>query len=206
LRERVLDGIVAASERGASLKRLDSPAERLSKEPDRPDGNRILTRRFSMDEILNVLMSEARLSNAHIAKRLGKEEGEVAEAIERLEKDKVILGYKAIVDPAKTDDGKLIGIIEAKITPQRETGFNAIARRIYSFPEVELCYLLSGGYDLLVFVTGETLHDVARFVSEKLAPIEHVASTTTHFILKKYKESGVILDEPEKSDRLPISP
>ncbi len=159
-----------------------------------------------MKDILNLLMSEARLSNAEIATRLGKAEDEVAKEIADLEKDKVILAYKAIVDPEKAEDGTLVGIIEVKITPQRETGFDAIAQRIYSFPEVELCYLLSGGYDLLVFVSGETLHDVARFVSEKLALIEHVSSTTTHFILKKYKESGVILGGQEKSDRLPVSP
>ncbi len=159
-----------------------------------------------MKEILELLISEARLSNAEIATRLGKKEDEVAETIETLEKDKVILGYRAIVDPEKAEDGKLVGIIEAKIAPQRDTGFDAIAQRIYSFPEVELCYLLSGAYDLLVFVKGETLHDVARFVSEKLATMENVSSTTTHFILKKYKESGVILTEPEKSDRLPVSP
>lgn len=159
-----------------------------------------------MKEILSLLRKEARLSNADIAKRLGKSEDEVAESIQSMEKDKVLLGYQAIVNPDKAGDGGMLGIIEVKITPEREKGFDAIAKRIYSFPEVKLCYLLSGAYDLLVFVEGETLHDVATFVAEKLAPIENVAATTTHFILKKYKEFGVTLGDAESAERLAISP
>ncbi|MCX7016993.1 MAG: Lrp/AsnC family transcriptional regulator [Candidatus Sumerlaeota bacterium] len=159
-----------------------------------------------MKEILELLRKEARLSNARIAARLGKTEDEVADAIAEMERQNIILGYHAIVNPEKTGNGELVGIIEVKVMPQRETGFDAIAKRIYSYPEVKLCYLLSGAYDLLVFVEGNSLHDVASFVAEKLAPIEHVSSTTTHFILKKYKEDGVILAEVEKAERLAVTP
>jgi len=159
-----------------------------------------------MNEILKLLRKQARLSNAEIAQRLGRTEDDVARTIEQMEKEKVILGSHVIVNPDKIKDGGLIGIIEVKISPERETGFDAIARRIYNFPEVRLCYLISGAYDLLVFVEGETLQDVAMFVSQKLAPIAHVTSTTTHFILKKYKEDGVVLDDPDSADRLPVTP
>jgi DNA-binding Lrp family transcriptional regulator len=159
-----------------------------------------------MNETLDFLRRNARMSNAEIAKQLGKSEQEVAESITTLEKDKVVLGYHAIVNPEKADNGRIVGIIEVKLSPERDTGFDAIARRIYRFPEVKLCYLLSGAYDLLVFVEGQTLHDVALFVAEKLAPIDHVTSTTTHFILKKYKEDGVVLGEQEAFERLAVTP
>lgn len=159
-----------------------------------------------MDEILKLLRKQARLTDAEIAKRLGKTEEEVSQKIGQMEKDNIILGSHVIVNPDKVKDSGLIGIIEVKISPERETGFDAVARRIYNFPEVKMCYLISGAYDLLVFVEGETLQDVAMFVSEKLAPVAHVTSTTTHFILKKYKEDGVILSELDTTDRLPITP
>ncbi len=158
-----------------------------------------------MEEILKLLRKDARLSNAEIARRLGRTEEEVAERMAQLEKEKVILGTHAILNPDKIKDAGLIGIIEVKLTPERESGFDAIAQRIYNFPEVRLCYLISGSYDLLVFVEGETLQDVAMFVAQKLAPIAHVNSTATHFILKKYKEDGIILSDPQSSERLPIS-
>jgi len=159
-----------------------------------------------MEEILKLLRRQARLSNAEIARRLGRSEEDVAQSIERMEEEKIILGSHVIINPDKVKDVGLIGIIEVKISPERESGFDAIARRIYQFPEVKLCYLISGAYDLLVFVEGETLQDVAMFVSQKLAPIAHVTSTTTHFILKKYKEDGVTLADPETTDRLPVTP
>jgi DNA-binding Lrp family transcriptional regulator len=159
-----------------------------------------------MNEILALLRQEARLSDAEIAKRLGKTEDDVRQAIQTMEDDKVVLGYQAIVNPDKVDEETVIGIIEVRINPQRETGFDAIAKRIYLYPEVKLCFLVSGRYDLLVLVEGRTLQDVSLFISKKLSPIDHVVSTTTHFILKKYKEFGVVLDEPEDSERLPITP
>lgn len=159
-----------------------------------------------MKEILELLRTEARLSHAEIAKRLGKSVEFVSETIEKLEKENAILGYHAIVNPDKINNGRLVGIIEVRVTPERESGFDAIARRIYSFPEVKLCYLVSGAYDLLVFVEGETLHEIAEFVARKLATTEHVTGTTTHFILKKYKEDGVVLVESEKLERLAVSP
>ncbi|MBI2570129.1 MAG: Lrp/AsnC family transcriptional regulator [Candidatus Schekmanbacteria bacterium] len=159
-----------------------------------------------MKQVLDLLRREARLSPREIADRLGISEPAAAAAVRKLEDDGVIVGYQALVRPDKADDGRLTGIIEVKVTPERNRGFDAIARRIYEFPEVKLCYLVSGGYDLLVFVEGDSLRDVADFVAEKLATLEHVTSTTTHFILRKYKESGVKLVDSAAADRLPVSP
>ncbi len=156
--------------------------------------------------VLEILTSEARVSNAEIARRIGKTEAEVAEVIRQLEQSRTILGYQAIIDPEKLDEEQCLGIIEVKIRPQRQQGYNAIAEQIYRFPEVKLCYLLSGDYDLLVFVEGPSLKTVSLFVTEKLATVEHVVGTTTHFILKKYKELGVIMGGDERANRLAVSP
>jgi len=159
-----------------------------------------------MDKILQILHENARTSASEIAKRLGLAEAEVAAAIEKFEKEKVVLGYQAIMNPEKCEDGLVIAIIEVKLTPQRGTGFDAIARRIYKFPEVKVCYLISGDYDLHVVVQGASLKEVASFVSEKLATIDHVSSTSTHFILKKYKDFGVMMHGAEDNDRLAVTP
>jgi DNA-binding Lrp family transcriptional regulator len=158
------------------------------------------------NRILEILRTEARASNADIARRLGIPEKAVADHIGRLEKEKLILGYHAIVNPEKLDDEPCLGIIEVKITPQRNVGYDEIASQIYRFPEVQLCYLISGGYDLLVYVEGKSLRDVANFVAQKLATVENVTSTGTHFILKKYKEAGVAIGESDEPERLPVVP
>jgi DNA-binding Lrp family transcriptional regulator len=158
------------------------------------------------NRILEILRTEARASNAEIAQRLGIPEKAVADHIGRLEKEKLILGYHAIVNPEKLDDDPCLGIIEVKITPQRNVGYDEIAAQIYRFPEVQLCYLISGGYDLLVYVEGKNLRDVATFVSRKLATVEHVTHTATHFILKKYKEAGVVIGDGDQPERLPVVP
>lgn len=159
-----------------------------------------------MDDILKLLKSDARLSAAQIAQRTGRSQDEVVAAIAKLEKDKVILGYQAILDPERSEDGLVRAIIEVKIAPERGTGFDAIAERIYKFPEVRTCYLMSGAYDLHVIVEGASLKEVAGFVSQRLATIEHVTSTATHFILKKYKDFGVVMHDTETQERLAITP
>jgi DNA-binding Lrp family transcriptional regulator len=159
-----------------------------------------------MEKILEILKKEGRVSPEEIAIRLGRDLATVEKQIKQLEDGKVILGYQAVVNPEKTEDEIIMAIIEVKLTPQRDTGFDAIAQRIYKFPEVRTCYLMSGSYDLHVIVEGKSLREVAAFVSERLATIEHVSGTATHFILKKYKDFGFIMHEAEKPERLVVSP
>lgn len=158
------------------------------------------------NKILDILRTDARVSNAEIAKRLGASEDEVAGHIKRLEETKTVLGYRAVINPEKLDDEPCLGIIEVKITPQRNVGYDEIAAQVYRFPEVQLCYLISGAYDLLVYVEADRMKDVAMFVSQKLATIEHVTHTATHFILRKYKEAGVVIGEGDTVERLPVTP
>lgn len=158
------------------------------------------------NDILELLRANARMSVGEIARRLELSEEQVAAEIERLEKNKTVLGYRAIINPEKLEDEPTLGIIEVKITPQRNVGYDEIAAQIYRFPEVKLCYLISGSYDVLVFIEGHNLREVANFVSQKLATIDNVTSTTTHFILKKYKEAGVMIGEETPTERLPIVP
>jgi len=158
------------------------------------------------NKILEILRTEARVGNEQIARRLGISEQQVAEQIAALERNQTVLGYRAIVNPEKLDDEPCLGIIEVKIAPQRSDGYDQIAERIYKFPEVKTCYLISGAYDLLVFIEGASLKEVATFVTEKLATLEHVSGTATNFILRKYKEAGVIIGEPETNSRLPVTP
>ena len=158
------------------------------------------------DKVLEILRKEARIGAADIARRLGSETEQVETIIADLEKTKTILGYQAIVNDEKLEREHCVGIIEVRINPQRDRGYDNIAPQIYRYPEVTLCYLLSGSYDLLVHVEGESLKDVALFVTEKLATIENVESTTTHFILKKYKRFGVAMGGDERAERLVVAP
>lgn len=160
-----------------------------------------------MDEILEVLGKNARATPEEIAKMLKKKPQGIKDAIKKYEKDGVILGYKAIINKEmiKDPDASVRALIEVNIMPQKDVGFERIAERIYSFAEVSSCYLISGTYDLLLVVEGKDLHTVARFVAEKLAPLENVRGTTTHFLLKKYKEDGVILKHREENKRIAIS-
>lgn len=131
---------------------------------------------------------------------------EVAEAIRELEEDHVIVKYATVVNSSKLDDEKVTALIEVQITPERGRGFEAIAERVYLFPQVKSVFLMSGAYDLLVEVEGRNLKEVASFVSDKLSTLESVLSTKTHFILKKYKQDGIIFEDPEEDRRLLISP
>ncbi len=144
------------------------------------------------NQLLKILESDARLSDEQIARMCDKETGDIKRMIETYEKDGVILGYKALIDWDKTDREYVSALIELKITPQRDRGFDRVAERIYNFPEVKSLYLMSGAYDLCLLIEGRTMKEVAYFVARKLAPIEDVISTATHFVLRKYKDKGVI--------------
>ncbi len=160
-----------------------------------------------MDEILEILEKNARITPEEIAGMLKRSVSSVKSAIKKFEKQEVILGYKTIINKelVREDDSEVRAIIEVRITPQKDVGFDKIAQRIYSFPEVKSCYLLSGTYDLLLVVEGRNIHTVSNFVAEKLAPLENVRGTTTHFLLKKYKEDGMVLKHREEDKRIAIS-
>ena len=145
-----------------------------------------------MDKILNLLEENATLSAKQLAVMLDKEEGDIKQIIAAYEKEGVILGYKTIIDWDKTDKEYVTALIEVKLTPQRDRGFDKVAEKVYGYPEVQSLYLMSGAYDLAVFIEGKTMKEVAYFVAQKLAPIESVISTATHFVLRKYKDKGVI--------------
>ncbi len=158
-----------------------------------------------MDDVLEILESNARISLEDLEKLTGKSKKDIERAIRNYEKKGVIVKYKTIINNQKTDSKGVVALIEVKVAPQKDVGFDLIAQRIYRFPEVKSCYLLSGTYDLLLEVCGEDINTVASFVSEKLAPLSSVRGTATHFMLKKYKEDGVILVKGEKNQRLPIT-
>lgn len=160
-----------------------------------------------MDEILEILEKDARLTTEEIAKMVGKTTNAVKSAIKKYEKEGVILKYKTVINKelAPNDKKDVRALIEVKVAPQKNVGFDHMAERIYQFPEVASCYLLSGGYDLLLVVEGKDIHTVANFVAEKLAPMENVRGTVTHFLLKKYKEDGDILKRKSQDKRLAIS-
>ncbi len=145
-----------------------------------------------MNELLKLLEDNARLTDEQLALMLGKEVGEIRDMIEKFQRDRVVLGYKAIIDWDKTDKESVSALIEVKITPQRDRGFDRVAEKIYNYPEVESLYLMSGGFDFAVMIEGKTMKEVAYFVAMKLAPIEDVIATSTHFVLRKYKDKGVI--------------
>ena len=160
-----------------------------------------------MDEILEILEKNARITPEEIARMLKRSVSEVLKAIKKFEKEGVILGYKTIINKelVREDDSEVRAIIEVRIMPQKDVGFDKIAQRIYSFPEVKSCLLLSGTYDLLLIVEGRNIHTVSNFIAEKLAPLENVRGTTTHFLLKKYKEDGIVLKRKEEDKRIAIS-
>ncbi len=154
-----------------------------------------------MKEILDILEKNAKLTVAEVAVLTGLDEKDVSTAIAEYEQDSVILGYKAIINWDKTDTDLITAIIEVKLVPQRDKGFDSIAERIYKYPQVKACWLMSGSYDLSVMIEGKHIKEVAMFVSEKLAVIDGVFSTATHFVLKKYKDGNIIFEGIEKDDR-----
>ena len=154
-----------------------------------------------MDNILKVLEDNANLTHEQLAVMCKKEVGDIKKLIRQYENDGIILGYKTMIDWDKTDREYVSALIEVKITPQRDRGFDRVAERIYSYPEVQSLYLMSGGYDLAVQIEGKTMKEVAYFVAQKLAPIEDVISTATHFVLRKYKDKGVIYGVVDVDER-----
>ena len=159
-----------------------------------------------MNQLLDLLRKNARCSNAELAERVGEPEDKVAAQIAAWEKDGTIRGYHAMIDPARDGEDDVTAFIEVRLTPERGGGFDRLARRIARFEQVISCYLISGGYDLLVMVDGRDLLGVAGFVSEKLSTVEGVVSTATHFRLKSYKEKGFLFGENEEVSRLPVTP
>lgn len=157
-------------------------------------------------EILNILQNNSRLQSEQIAVMLGLEQTNLENRIKELEEEGVIVKYHTLINWEKTGEEVVTAIIEVKVIPQRGAGFDNVAERIYRFPEVKAVYLMSGGYDFSVLIEGKTMKEVAFFVAIKLATIENVQSTATHFVLKKYKQEGVILEDKEKDRRLVISP
>ena len=156
--------------------------------------------------ILNILTEDARTPISQIAVMLGEDEAKIADTIARLERQRIILKYPALVNWERVDVDQVEAMIEVRVTPQRGEGFEAIAEQIYRFEEVSSVYLMSGGYDLLVNMKARTMRQLALFVAEKLSTIEHVISTATHFVLKKYKDQGVLMDETTEDLRLKVTP
>lgn len=155
-----------------------------------------------MEDILKILDKEqGNVSIEKIAQMLGIGVEEVGEKIDQMERENVIVGYKTIVNWDKTDCEKVTALIELRITPQRGEGFDKVAERIYKYPQVRSLYLMSGAYDLAVTVVGKTMKEVALFVAQKLAPMDSIISTATHFVLKKYKEEGIVFEDNEKDTR-----
>ncbi len=159
-----------------------------------------------MDRLIQLLHEDARRSPAELAELLGIEKSEVEAEIAEYEKSGVIRGYQALINPDLVDENLVRAVIELRIRPAQDGGFDKIANRVGRFSEVESMFLMSGGYDLLLFVKGKNLQEVARFVSSKLANMEGVLSTATHFMLKTYKDQGVLMENFDNDDRLKVAP
>lgn len=161
-----------------------------------------------MDDILEILSKDARRTPQEIAKLTGKSPEAVKKAIKEYEDNGVIMRYKTVINRESVEDSKhyVRALIEVGIMPQKDLGFDSIAERIFNFPEVKSCYLVSGGYDLLVIVEGDSIQTVAEFVASKLSPMPNVRQTATHFLLKTYKEDGQVFKRSIKHKRLNISP
>jgi DNA-binding Lrp family transcriptional regulator len=155
-------------------------------------------------EILKVLENDARATTKQLAAMTGLPGTEVSRLIKQAEDDRIILKYKTMINWGRAGEEQIWALIEVKITPQREVGFDSVAERIYLFPQVRTAYLLSGTYDLLVVATGKTMHEIADFVAQELAPIEGVQGTVTHFVLKRYKEDGELLEGGGEAKRQPV--
>ena len=157
-------------------------------------------------DILNILDKSSEVVDINkIARMLGKSEEEVADVIKGLEKDNIIVGYKTMINWEGTEKEIVDALIELKIAPQRGEGFDKVAEKIYKYPQVKSLYLMSGAYDLAVMIQGKTMKDVALFVAQKLAPMDNIQSTATHFVLKRYKDDGIIFFDNEQDTRQVIT-
>lgn len=158
------------------------------------------------EKILNMLENNGRIDLKDMAVMLGVHEAEVANEIADMEKEHIICGYNTLINWDKTTEEKVTALIEVKVVPQRGIGFDSIAERIYKYDEVASLYLMSGGFDFTVIIEGKTMKSVALFVAEKLSTLDSVQSTSTHFVLKKYKDYGIVLEEDEKDERMLVTP
>ena len=159
-----------------------------------------------IEEILDVLEKNSRATITDLAVMLAQPEEEIAKEISAMEKEKIICGYHTLINWDKTNTERVVALIEVRVTPQRDEGFDSIAKRIYRYKEVTSVYLMSGAFDLTVIIEGRTMKEVALFVGQKLAVLDSVISTSTHFVLKKYKDHGLVLDEEKKDERMIVSP
>ena len=158
------------------------------------------------EQILTFLEKNSKIDLQELAIMLGSSEEVIANEVQKMEEEQIICGYHTLIDWDKTSVDKTTALIEVRVTPQRGQGFDNIAERIYNYPEVQSVYLISGAYDLLVILEGKTLKEVASFVSDKLSTLDTVISTATHFILKKYKDDGIILTKKTKDERMLVTP
>ncbi len=158
------------------------------------------------EELLAIVEKNSRIDTKELAVLLGVEEIDIINELAKLQDEGIICGFHTLINWEKTDIEKVMALIEVKVTPQRGQGFDNIAERIYKYPEVRAVYLISGGFDLLVILEEKTLKEIANFVSDKLSPLDSVLSTATHFILKKYKDHGIMLSEKYEDKREVITP
>jgi Transcriptional regulators len=158
------------------------------------------------NELLAIIEKNSRIDLKDLAVRLGRDEIDVANELAKLEQEGIICGYHTLINWEKTDVETVTALIEVKVTPQRGQGFDRIAARIYNYPEVRDVFLISGGFDLMVILEEQSLKDIARFVSEKLSTLDSILSTSTHFILKKYKDHGTIVNESKEDEREVVTP
>ena len=158
------------------------------------------------EKILAVIEKNSRIDIKDLALLLGEPETAIANEIADMEKEKIICGYHTLINWDNTGEEKVTALIEVKVTPQRGQGFDKIAERIYNFPEVNAVYLMSGGFDFTVIIEEKTMREVAQFVSDKLAPMDAILSTATHFVLKKYKDHGTILVDSVRDERMLVTP
>ena len=158
------------------------------------------------EELLALIEKNSRIDLKELSVLLGAGEAETANELANLEKEGIICGYHTMIDWEKTSREKVSALIEVRVTPQRGQGFDSIAERIYQYPEVQSVYLMSGGYDLMIILEGKTLREISAFVSEKLSALDSVLSTSTHFILKKYKDHGTVLSKKKEDEREMITP
>jgi len=158
------------------------------------------------EEILFAIEKNSKIDLNELSVILGREEIDIANALQAMQEEGVICGYHTLIDWDKTSIEKISALIEVRVTPQRGHGFDKIAERIYKYPEVNAVYLMSGGYDLMILIDGKSLKEVAKFVSDKLSTQESVISTATHFVLKKYKDHGTVYGKVKKDERIQVSP
>ena len=157
------------------------------------------------EKILAIIEKNSRLTTKDIADILGENEERVKAEIESMEQEGIICGYHTLINWDKTADERVDALIEVKVTPQRGQGFDSIAQRIYQYDEVDAVYLMAGSFDFTVMIKGRTMKEVALFVSEKLSPMDSVLSTATHFVLRKYKDHGTVIEQPRVDERMKVS-